>query len=166
MSEQELPFSDWQQPPRAQLDELDYRIVDALMRDSRASFRNLALKLKVSPATLITRVRRLEQEKIILGYTAEINFSKLGFEYMALIEATITKGALLEVQKKIAHMHGVVAVYDVTGESDSLVVARCRSRGDLSRLVKKILAIPNVQRTNSHIILNIIKEGSHLLPEV
>lgn len=150
----------------ARLDALDCRILEALLRDSRNSFRRMASKLRVSPATLIARMRRLEREKIVLGYSAHVNFPKIGFEYMALIEATITKGALLEVQRKIAHMAGVAAVYDVTGESDSLVVARCRSRGELSRLVKKILALPNVQRTNTHIVLNVIKENYRLVHEV
>ncbi len=79
---------------------------------------------------------------------------------------TIRKGALLEVQRKIAHMPGVVSVYDVTGQSDSIVIARTRSNREFSKLVKKILAIENVERTNTHVILNVMKEDYRIMPEL
>ncbi|MFH1750692.1 MAG: Lrp/AsnC family transcriptional regulator [Candidatus Micrarchaeota archaeon] len=139
-------------------DELDRRIVEELMRTGRDSSREIARRIKISTSTLIQRVTRLEREGIIKGYSANIDFSKLGYEFMGIIEITIRKGALLEVQRKIAGMQGVSAVYDITGGSDSMVITKCKSRSDLSRLVKSILAIPDVERTNTHIILNVVKE--------
>lgn len=148
------------------IDEIDEKILHELSRNSRDSFRKLAKKIGVSPATIIQRVQRLEKEKVILGYDVDLDYTKLGYEFTAIIEVTITKGALLEVQKKIAHMPGVVAVYDVTGESDSMVLARTKSRSEFSRLVKKILALENVQRTNTHVILNVVKEDYRMMPEI
>jgi len=147
-----------------QLDELDRKILSELSKDSHGSYRRLAVRVGVSPATFIVRVRRLEKEGVILGYSACLNFGKMGFEFTAVIEATITKGAQLDVQRKIAALPGVVAVYDVTGESDSMAIARCRTRSELSRLVKSILAINNVQRTNTHMVLNVIKEDNRAMP--
>ncbi|MBI5229343.1 Lrp/AsnC family transcriptional regulator [Candidatus Micrarchaeota archaeon] len=140
------------------IDETDKRIIEALSEDSRESFRKLARKVRVSPATVIQRVKRMEKEGVIRGYSAVLDFEKLGFDFEAVIEVTIRKGALLEVQEKIAQMPGVASVFDVTGESDSLVVARCRSRKEFSRLVKKILSIQDVERTNTHVILNVVKD--------
>ncbi|HLC48202.1 MAG TPA: Lrp/AsnC ligand binding domain-containing protein, partial [Candidatus Norongarragalinales archaeon] len=87
-----------------------------------------------------------------------LDFSRLGYDYMGVIEITFRKGSLLEVQHKIAGMIGVSAVYDITGGSDSVVIVKTKSRVELSKLVKSILAIPEVERTNTHIILNVIKE--------
>ncbi len=148
------------------LDGLDERLLEELRHDSRTSFRTLAEKLKASPATVIARLRRLEKAGVVLGYTADLDYSRLGYEFCAIIEVTITKGALLEVQRKIALMPGVVSVYDVTGERDSMVVARVKSRAEFSRLVKKILAIDKVQSSNTHVVLNTVKEDYRLMPNV
>ena len=141
------------------LDENDRKIVSELSVNSRASFRKLAKRVGVSPATLIQRIARLEEQGIIRGYGVDLDYSKLGYGFSAVIEVTIRKGALLEIQKRIAQMPGVVSVYDVTGQSDSVVIARTKSSAEFSRLVKKILALDNVERTNTHVILNIVKEG-------
>jgi len=82
---------------------------------------------------------------------------------MAFVEVTVKKGAQLHVQHRIADMNGVVAVYDVTGMSDSLVFVKLKSRTGLSRLVKAILAIPEVERTNTRLVLNVIKEDGRTL---
>src|SRR3989338_2396396 len=124
-------------------DELDNKIVHLMQQNSRESFRKLASKLGVAPATLIERVRRLEKAGVIIGYGVAVDYSKLGYSFSAIVEVTARKGAVLEVQKKIACMNGVVSVYDVTGQTDSIVFARCRSRDEFSKLVKKILAIEN-----------------------
>ncbi|MEK6843568.1 MAG: Lrp/AsnC family transcriptional regulator [Candidatus Micrarchaeota archaeon] len=139
-------------------DDLDRKIVEELMKNGRDSGRVIAKRLKISTSTLLQRMARMESEGMIKGYSANLDFSKLGYDYMGLIEITIRKGALLDVQRKIAGMIGVSAVYDITGGSDSIVLAKTRSRGELSKLVKAILTIPEVERTNTHIILNVVKE--------
>jgi DNA-binding Lrp family transcriptional regulator len=112
----------------------------------------------LSPATLIDRVKRLQQEGYITGYSANMDFLRLGYEFMAVVKITISRGALLEVQKKISQLSGVAAVYDVTGDYDSIAIVLCRTRGELSRLIKKILSIQYVQKTNTSMVLNVIKD--------
>lgn len=146
------------------LDELDEKILDELRHNSRESFRRLAARLRVSPATIIQRVKKLESAGVVRGYGVNIDYSRLGYDYMGVTEITIRKGALLEVQRQIALMPGVVSVFDVTGQSDSLVVSRCKSRGEFSALLKKILSIDNVERTNTHVVLNVVKENSLMQP--
>ncbi len=139
-------------------DSLDERILKALSEDARSSFRVIAKGLKVSTSTVVQRVKRLEQAGIIRGYAAVYDYSKLGYEFVGLVEVTINKGALLAVQKKISLLPGVVAVYDVTGLSDSMVLIRTKNRNEFSKLVKTILAIEQVERSNTHVILNVVKE--------
>ncbi|MFH1443707.1 MAG: Lrp/AsnC family transcriptional regulator [Candidatus Micrarchaeota archaeon] len=139
-------------------DELDRRIIDELLENARDSSREIAKRLGISTSTMIQRLTRLEKEGIVKGYSPNLDFTKLGYEFMGLIEIRIRKGALLEIQRKIAAMQGVSAVYDLTGESDSVVLVKCKSRMELSKLVKAILAIPEVERTITHVILNVVKE--------
>lgn len=141
------------------LDTLDEELIDALAKNPRRSARELAREIHSSPSTVLKRLSNLEKSGIIRGYCVERDWEKLGYDFMAMIEVTIRKGALIEVQKKIAQLPGVVSVYDVTGQADSLVLARCKNRRDFSYLVKKILAMEQVERTNTHVILNTIKEN-------
>jgi len=52
----------------------------------------------------------------------------------------------------------VFAVYDTTGEWDSFMVARFKSVRDLDSFVKRVLALPDVERTNTSVVLNTVKE--------
>jgi len=148
----------------AELEEKDWDILRELVKDGRASYRKLAKKLGMHPATLIKRIERMEKEGMVRGYSANVDLFNLGYEFIAIIEIIISKGALLEVQEKIRTMPGILGIYDVTGEYDSIVIAACKNRQSLSALVKKILAIKDVERTNTHIILNIIKDRYEFVP--
>lgn len=140
------------------LDEADRRILSEMRRNCRRSFRELGKALDMSPATLIERVKRLEKNGYIRGYSANLDFLKLGYEFMGIVKITISHGAMLEVQEKISKLPGVAAVYDVTGDYDSMAIVMCRNRGEFSRLVKKILGIPHVEKTNTSLVLNVMKD--------
>ena len=68
------------------LDKTDFRILKNLLVDARLSSRQLALKLGLSTVTILTRIKKLEQEKIVKGYTAIIDHQKLGYDLTAIIE--------------------------------------------------------------------------------
>jgi len=139
-----------------QMDSSDKRILVELRKNCRRSYREIASALGMSPATLIERMRRLEKDGVILGYVPNFDYSKLGFEYMALVEIHISARDLLAIEKKIAQMPHVAAVWDTTGEYDALAVLMCKTRGELSDTAKKILALEGVERTNTNVVLNVV----------
>lgn len=69
----------------------------------------------------------------------------------------------MEIEKKVSEFSNVLSVYDVTGESDVIILARFKSHEELSAFTKSLLSIQNVDRTNTHIVLTIIKESKCLL---
>ncbi|MFX1324418.1 MAG: Lrp/AsnC family transcriptional regulator [Promethearchaeota archaeon] len=142
--------------------DLDFSILSKLSKDGRLSLRQLAKDLEVgSPVTIKNHVERLEQEGIIKDYGAQINYEKLGYDIIALIEITVSKGKMLDVERTIAQNPNVFAVYDITGTYDALILARFKNRAELSEMIKEeIHSSPFVERTNTHIVLNIIKEES------
>lgn len=140
------------------LDELDLAIIRELIKDGRASYRSIAKKLGISVATVASRVTALEKDGVIKGYTVLVDYEKLGYEITAVIELTISKGKLIEVQRQVAEKPNVSSVYDVTGETDSIIVARFRNRDELNKFVKWLLSIPYVERTLTHLVLGIVKE--------
>jgi DNA-binding Lrp family transcriptional regulator len=147
---------------RLEIDETDEGILGELKKDSRKSIRKLASLIGISPSAISERIRRMEKSGIIKGYTTSIDYSKLGYEFVAIVQISISGGALLDVQKKISALPGVVAVYDVTGQYDSIAILMRKSRAELSYLIKKILAISKVEKTNTNMVLNIMKDFSDL----
>jgi DNA-binding Lrp family transcriptional regulator len=140
---------------------LDIEILKQLSSDSRISLRQLAKELgNKSPVTIKNHIEGLEEREIIKNYGAQIDFEKIGYDIIALIELTISKGKMLEVEEDIAQNPNIFAVYDITGEYDALILARFQNREDLSKMIKKIHTSPYVERTNTHIVLNVIKEES------
>lgn len=145
---------------QTELEELDWNILEELSKDGRLSFRSLHKKLDKSPVTIKRHIEFLEEEGIIKDYGINIDYEKLGFEIIAVIELTISKGKMLEVERDIAKNPYVFGVYDITGQYDALIFARFRAREDLSKLVKDLNSYEYVIRTNTHIVLNVVKQGS------
>jgi DNA-binding Lrp family transcriptional regulator len=144
-------------------DETDIKILKNLLVDARLSSRQLAYKLGLSTVTVITRIKKLEQRKVISGYSARLNHNLLGYDLTAIIEITTGKGKMLEVEENISEIGDVCAVYDITGHADILVIGKFKNRQELSDFVKELSAIPNVENTITHIVLNTIKEDFRLL---
>lgn len=140
------------------LDNLDRHLLKELEGDARQSFRDLAKKTGVSVVTVAQRVRKMEDDGIIKGYAGMVNQDKLGYEITTITEVTVSKGKLVEVQERIAKLNSVCAVYDVTGIEDSIVISKFKSRDDVSKFTKELLAVPHVERTNTHLVLNTYKE--------
>jgi Lrp/AsnC family transcriptional regulator, regulator for asnA, asnC and gidA len=140
------------------LDELDRSILVELNIDARRSHRELAHRLKVSPTTVSTRVARLEAQGIIRGYVPLLDEELLGWDLWAIIGISISKGRLREVEERLAKDPHAYAIYDVTGETDALLIGRFRDRRDLDRFVKHVLQDPYVERSNTQVVLNRVKE--------
>lgn len=140
------------------LDPLDRAILQELNIDARRSHREIAGRLKVSATTVGSRIARLEQDGVIKGYVPLLDDERLGFELWATIGVRISKGKLREAEERLARDARAYAIYDITGEFDALVIGRFRDRRDLDRFVKHALQDPNVERTNTQVVLNRVKE--------
>ncbi|TBR08915.1 MAG: Lrp/AsnC family transcriptional regulator [Candidatus Nitrosotenuis sp.] len=145
------------------LDKTDIKILKNLLVDARLSSRQMALKLGMSTVTILTRIKKMEKEKIVKGYTAIIDHEKLGYDLTAIIEIFTKKGKMVEIENELSSLENVCAVYDVTGESDTVVVAKFKNRDELSRFVKTISSKPNVDKTVTNIVLSTVKEDFRLV---
>lgn len=140
------------------LDETNVKILKMLISDARLSSRQISKKSGVSIGTVLTRMKKMEAEGVVRGYSAIVDHEKLGYQLTALTEITVSKGRLLEVENEIARMPNVCCVYDVTGLADAFVIAKFKNREELSVFAKRLLALPFVERTNTHMVLTTIKE--------
>ncbi len=144
------------------MDETDVKILKALTLDARLSSRQIAKQCGVSIGTVLSRIKRMENEGIIRGYSALLDHERLGYELTVVSEITVSKGRLLEVENEIARLPNVCCVYDVTGLIDAIIVAKFKNREELGKFTKRLLTIPYVERTNTHVVLTSIKEDFRL----
>lgn len=148
------------------LDDQDRRLLRELVRDGRASHRELAERTGSSLATVNRRIRQLETSKAIRGYTALVDPEAVGWSLTAIIGLRIDKGHVRSVHEKISADPRIFGVYDVTGEWDGLVLVRLRDREDLDDLVKSTLSLPHIDRTNTMVVLKTVLEKAIVgLPE-
>ena len=147
------------------LDEIDRKIIKVLEHDARTSLRKISELVKVSLGTVSNRVKKMEKNGVIKGYSVILDPDQIGWELNVVIGLRIQKGRLIEIQEKIAKDSRVHGVYDVTGDFDSMVIARAKNRKDLDDLSKNVLSIDGVERSITHLVLNTVKEKTASLPE-
>lgn len=145
------------------VEELELKIVRALNQNSRKSFREVAKEIGTSAPVVINKIKKLEKQGAIKGYIPILDPEYFGFTVMAVIALRISHGKLIEAQEKIAEDPHVLAIYDVTGEWDSIVIAHFEGREDLNKFIKTILAQKYVDRTVTHIVLNVVKDERRLI---
>lgn len=143
---------------RPELDAHDRRLLQELLADGRASHRDLAERTGFSLATVNRRIRQMEADKTIRGYTALVDPETVGWTLTAVIGLRIDKGFVRTVHEKISSDPRIFGVYDVTGEWDGLVLVRLRDRDDLDDLVKTTLSLPHINRTNTMVVLKTVLE--------
>jgi len=140
------------------LDETDRLLLQELNVDARRSDRQIARKLRLSPTTVSTRIKRLEKAGVVRGYIPLLDDELHGWDLWATIGIRILKGKLREVEERLSKDPRAYAIYDVTGDFDALIIGRFRDRRDLDRFVKHTLQDPYVERTSTQVVLNRVKE--------
>ncbi len=146
------------------IDDTDRSIIRCLEADARMSLRSIASEIGVSLGTVSNRLKKMESSGVIKGYKIQIDPEKVGWGLTVVVGLRIEKGRLLELQRTIAEDPRVLGVYDVTGEFDSMIVARARDRVDLDDLSKTVLSMNGITRTVTHFVLNTVKEQPTSVP--
>lgn len=140
------------------ISDVDKRIIAVMQQNARQSYRQIAKQIKSSVATVMHHVKALEKEGILKKHATRVNYEKLGYDVEIITEIRISKGKLLEVEKKIASHQNVFGVYDVTGDFDALILARFKNRRQMDAFLKKVQTYEFVERTKTRLVLNTIKE--------
>lgn len=137
------------------------RILNTLTVDGRMSARQLGLRLGMSTVTVLARIKKMEEAGIVRGYTVQLDHEKLGYELTAVVEVA-TRSGIHAVEKKLAAVECVCGVYDVTGDTDIIVIAKFRGRTDLDAFVKGLAKVPDITNTVTRLVLNTVKEDYRL----
>jgi len=144
------------------VDELDIRIISLLQKNARLSYREIARELDVAVGTVYNRIKKLEEEGVIRGYAPILDYEKLGFGLTALIGIKAQGRKITELEREIAERARAMMVYDITGEFDIFVIAKFRDREDMNRFVKWLLSLDGVEKTNTSVAMQVVKEEPRL----
>jgi Lrp/AsnC family transcriptional regulator, regulator for asnA, asnC and gidA len=132
------------------LDELDHKIIDLLMNDSRISFRKIAKELDVSSDTIMRRFHDLEKNYVIQP-TITVNLEKLGYEAMAFFGIKVSsQKALRQITNAVGRIPDITAVMETTGEYDLTVIANVRSIRHVFKIGEEIMKVDGVRRASIH----------------
>lgn len=135
------------------LDGTDVRILSALQSDGRITNQDLADQVNLSPSACLRRVRRLEDDGVIDGYSARLNPKSVGRSSNIFIEITLSgqsEAALEAFEQAIAQVPDVMECYLMAGQADYLVRVAVSSAEDYERVHKMYLSrLPGVARIRS-----------------
>ena len=140
------------------VDEIDRKIINLFQEDGRMSYRKIAKELDISIGTVHNRIDKLTKNGVIKKFTPVIDHRKLGYALTTVIGVRVKGGVLKNWEDRTAYHKNVLCVYDVTGEFDAILIARFKDTQELDKFVKGLLKEPDVQRTYTQTVLNIVKE--------
>lgn len=135
-----------------EIDELDRKILGRLQENGRKSFREIAKEVDSTAVTVINRVDKMKEKGIIQGYTVRVDYKKLDYQVLAAIEIVVKGEHLKEVEERLFAHPNVTATYEITGDTDVLIIAKFRDRDELgSFVVEYLLDSEQVEKTITHV---------------
>ena len=146
------------------IDDIDRKILDILQRDARTSNAEIARQVGLAASATLERMRKLEQQGVIAGYTARLDARQLGSALLAFVFVRSDEGVVAEgTEAKLAEIPEVQEVHHIAGEDCFLIKVRTPSTQALGRLLRdRIGRIPTVRSTRTTIVLETVKETPRL----
>ena len=150
------------------LDDIDARIVTALIKDARASYAVIGNEVGLSAPAVKRRVDRLRASGAITGFSARVDPAALGWTTEAYVELFCRVSTTPEEIRAAVRRHPEVAdACTVTGEADALVHIRAADIRHFEQVVERIAAEPFVQRTRSVIVLSrLVERADSIAPHI
>lgn len=117
------------------VDAMNRRILQLLVNDGRMTHNEIAAKLKRSPSTVRDRIKRMEDDGIILGYFAVVNNERMGLKVDAILFANLRPGTSSEELRKLKGVEEVKEVLQVTGPRRIIVRLQARDATALEQVI-------------------------------
>jgi len=139
---------------------LDAKLINALLGDGRASLRSLAEDLDVSVTTVSNHLRDLEDEGVIEGYTPRVNYDALGYDVTAIIQLKVEGSALPDITERLRDQKQMTTVYEVTGDYDVIAIGKFRDTDGMNAQIKELLTDADIRESNTSVVLNPVVENA------
>jgi len=151
---------------RSELNRIDRNILRILQEDGRISFTELARRVGLSTTPCIERVKRLEREGILQGFTAVLNAEALGAGLVVFVQIRLSRTAqdvFAQFKEAASQLAEVQECYLVSGNFDYLIKARVADMNAYRRFLgESLLSLPGVQESTSYVVMETVKESLHV----
>jgi DNA-binding Lrp family transcriptional regulator len=138
---------------------LDAKLVNALLDNGRASLRSLAEDLDVSVTTVSNHLSDLEEAGVVEGYSPQLDYDAIGYDVTAVIQLKVEGNALPEITDRLREERRMVSVYEVTGEFDVIAIGKFTDTDEMNDGIKSLLTDPDIKESNTSVVLNAVAEG-------
>jgi len=145
------------------LDEIDEEIIKILQENAKTSYREIKDKLNISIGTIHNRISKLEENKIIEGYTLKLNNEKLGYKLTFLIRVNIDGKHTQEILDEISLKPEVCSVFHTTGEQSAALICRFKEAQDVHNFIRELNEKEFITKTNSNMVLKEYKNSSIII---
>lgn len=133
---------------------LKEKILVMLMADSRKSFRTIAKEQNISTTTVSRIVKELEDTGIILGYTALIDWHKIGYDSILCLQVNVTYNANVDkVGSKLRKIQAIKQVFYTMGDATFSAYAVCKNTEETAALLEELRTVSGVERVVPHTVL-------------
>jgi DNA-binding Lrp family transcriptional regulator len=138
---------------------LDARLLNALLGDGRASLRSLAEDLDVSVTTVSNHLSDLEAAGVVEGYSPRVNYDALGYDVTAIIQLKVEGNALPAITDRLREEKRMISVYEVTGDYDVIAIGKFTDTDEMNDQIKSLLTDPDIKESNTSVVLNAVAES-------
>jgi DNA-binding Lrp family transcriptional regulator len=135
------------------MDELDQALIGLLRQNARMNVADLAHKLKVSRGTVTNRIRKLEDQQVIVGYTVRLRPEAEPERIHAWMGILVEGNQTRRVIASLLGEPGVSSLHDTNGRWDLLAELETSSMAELSHILERIRLIPGIRSTETSIHL-------------
>lgn len=147
----------------ADLDRIDQSIIRELQKNSRITVTELASRVGLSKTPCQVRMRRLEEQGYITGYTALVNQTKLGLSHIAFAQVTLndtSSAALTAFNIAVKDLAAVEQCHMIAGNFDYLLKVRTRNMQEYRQVLgEEISALPHVLQTSTFVVMENVKDA-------
>jgi len=138
---------------------LDAKLVNALLDNGDASLRSLAEQLDVSVTTVSNHVSALEDDGVIRGYTPKVDYDLLGYDVTAILQLKVEGSSLPEITDRLRQQKQMVSVYEVTGDYDIIAIGKFTDTDGMNDQIKELLTDVDIRESNTSVVLNAVTEN-------
>ncbi len=135
------------------MDDTDHQLIALLRKDARMSVAALAAKLGVSRGTVTNRLRKLEDEQVIVGYTVRLRPDAEPNQIRAWMGVLVDGNQTRAVMASLLGEPGVEALHDTNGRWYLLAELRAESMAELSKVLDRVRLIKGIANTETSILL-------------
>jgi Lrp/AsnC family transcriptional regulator, leucine-responsive regulatory protein len=145
-------------------DRLDRAILSELLQDSRRSLQDVGAKVGLSATSCWNRIKKMESEGLVTGYTVQVDASKLGYRDTVIVQVSLethSDQAVEDFGSILASIPEVLAAYLVAGDCDYYMIIAVEDTRDYERLLReKLYKIPGIRQSKSNFVLRTLKQTS------